>query len=159
MPDNKCAGGCGNAVTSMNTCKICLKHVHPGCLPKHRCQPAIDDSILQSIKQLQNSVDAMARELKEQRDEYAELKTIVNEVRALREENSKLKEDVKDLNNRLDFFASQNTDSNFNSGTMNRIVNEINDRNLRQNNIIMFDIPEPQSNEVTEDLQKVREKN
>ena len=162
MPDNICAGACGNAVSSLNSCKNCLKYVHPGCISKHKCQSATDDTILQCIKQLQTTIDtmrtSMTRELKEIRDENAELKLILNEVRALRDENSKLKQDINELNNKIDILSSQNTGGINESDFINRTINEINDRNWRQNNILIFNMPESQSNEVAEDLRKIRDK-
>ena len=50
-----------------NTCKHCLKFLHPGCSSKHKRQTS-DESLVQLIKQLQNSVDLMAREIKLQRE-------------------------------------------------------------------------------------------
>lgn len=132
-PDNKCAGGCGNSVTSMNTCKNCLKYIHPGCAMKHKCQ-CLPDDILTLIKQLQASVDTISNELKEQR---IDIKSVLNEVKQLQNENADLKKQVNNLNDRILVLESHSPE--------NDAYDEIEDRIRRSTNVILFNLPESSS--------------
>ena len=164
MPDNKCSGGCGSSVTSLSTCKRCQEYLHPGCAPRHRCQsPSMDtnpDSLMQIIKQLQSSVDNMACELKELRKNYGELKTLFSDMKTLKEDNVVLKQQIAALHDRVTTLESTPSNSMDNNNAMNTLANEINDRKSRENNIILFNVPEStcptRADTYSDDLQNVR---
>ena len=164
MPDNKCTGGCGNAVTSLSTCKTSLKFLHPGCTAKHKCQPVSDDlSLIQMFKLLQQSVNDMAKELRAMREKYDEMSTVFNDLKTLREENSILKVEVNEVRNKILLLEARSTTNAADPvDSVTNISNELYERKIRENNIIIYGVPESASNNrfevYAEDLQITRDK-
>lgn len=164
MPDSaKCEGGCGKPVVSDSACKSCSKLVHPGCIHRHRCTASTNSNemLLPLIKQLQSSIDAISSklneqqlsidaisvELKEQREEYAQLKLIVTDVKDLKDENMKLRQEVDELRNRMDKAESRDLPTAGTSDILLSTTRELMDRKDRECNVIIFDVPEAMSDE------------
>ena len=137
-------GGCGNTVNSLTTCKSCLNYLHPGCAYKHKCTP-INDSVIQLIKQLQNSVNEMAQQIKVLQDDNTG--KILNEIKALREENSVIKQQIAGLSDRLEVLENVHNNS---VPATEEIIREVADRNRRVKNFIVYGLKEDPANNPNE---------
>lgn len=167
MSDNLiCAGACGLSVGNKTTCKTCKKYLHPACASKHTCSSTNDlqslqtmiqqlhqvvttqsqtqNSMQQDMKQLHASVAALTQKVDAQTAVQLDTNRLIAEIRALRQENSDLRATVATLNDRIDAIEQRSPQS-VGEEVLLDLYDEIENRRQREKNIIIYNVPELQS--------------
>lgn len=159
-----CEGGCSLDVLATNaiTCSKCNKKMHSSCISKHKCTTTdtLEITLHTSINELRNEVGAISNQLKRQEGLFNNIEAMLLEIKQLRDENSKLRESVDLLNDRLNIVEGCMPHFNVTANTMH-VVSELNDQRNRQNNVIMFNLPESSERSTADanadDLQKIKQ--
>lgn len=97
--------------------------------------------LTKTIQTLQNSIDSMARDIKSQSEELAEIKLIMKEVQKIKDENKVLKQQLVELKVKFDTIETKQTSTDP-VEVMNFVANETNDRQSRKNNFIIYNSTE-----------------
>lgn len=101
---------------------------------------ASEDTLMSLMIEMKASMKLMAEEQMKQRADMNKFQVLFDDMKQLREENAALKDLAVSLNKRLSDIENKQTkqDAGFVADTMR----EISEQRFRENNIILFDIPE-----------------